>query len=123
MRLHAAFRPAVSRLPCLIMKPVPDLPIVLARGEIVRSAESQAVVQQESPVGSLERRNGNPPALAVALPQRKIDGDVTGETRGTAVVRKAGSVVQVSRDPAPVRQIHVSTHAQGMPLIVVQQEE
>jgi len=53
----------------LIVKPVPHFAIDLPGLEIVRSTEGQAVIEQETPVGYVNRLNGNGPALSKTLAQ------------------------------------------------------
>jgi len=40
-----------------------------------------------------------------------------------AVIREARSVVEIRGNPGPARQIHVSSHAERVPLIVIEQEK
>jgi hypothetical protein len=49
------------------MEPVSDLSIDLARVEIVRSPEGQAVIQKEPPVGDVQPLNGHRPDFPEAL--------------------------------------------------------
>jgi hypothetical protein len=70
------------------MKPIPDFGVDLPWIEMVRASESQAVIEEESPVGDIHALHRERPAFSDTLPERQIEGGVLGQTGGTTVIRE-----------------------------------
>src|SRR5258706_3592251 len=106
-----------------IMKAVPHLQIYLTRVCIVRTAESFTIIQQESPVGCVERVQRERPILTDSHPQRNVHSGVRLQPFGAFPVRKTGAEIQIRSQPCAPRQIDFETRVERVVLIVIQKEQ
>ena len=108
--------------PALKTKPVLHLPIDLSGIEVVSAAKGEAITQQKVAVGAVQRIEGEGPSFAETLAEREVEGRVLREPCRSAIIREAGSIVEVSTCPTAPGKIHISARAERVLLVVVQKE-
>src|SRR6266850_2233115 len=106
-----------------IMKSILDLHEDLARfEEMGPSRKGQTVIQQEPPIGDVQRRHRDRYAFTDTLPQRNIGGRMSRKMIWTAAVGEARTVVDISIGPSMARKIEIQARAERVALIVIQEE-
>src|SRR6267378_3122176 len=112
--------------PPLQMKTVANLDVEFARVQVVSSAESKTVVEQDAAIGDVQRLNVYRELLTETLSEREVKCGVRLEMiagdHGVAI-GEAGGVVDVGRSVGMEWEIVARTEMQGVALVVVEQGE
>ncbi len=119
------------RLIELVVKPVSDLTIKLARIVEVEASKGEAVIEQYPAVRDVGTGNGGRERLAKALSNGKIDLIMSGKvlvrvvrvggwsTWVVATIGKTRAVIHVRRGIGMKRQRRVEAHVERVALVVV----
>jgi hypothetical protein len=125
--LEAAPQAAATALaPPLQMKTVANLDVEFARVQVVSSAESKTVVEQDAAIGDVQRLNVYRELLTETLSQREVKCGVRLEMiardHGVAI-GEAGGVVEVGRSVGMEWEIVPRAQVQGVALVVIEEVE
>src|SRR5689334_13866704 len=107
------------------MEPISNLRIDLSRIVPVETAECQAVVQLDAPVGNIKGGHGRGKPFAEILAQREIEGGVSrqiisGVRLAGKAVGETGAVVNVSGRPGAPGQGKVASDVQSVALVMIE---
>src|SRR5215831_4639149 len=106
------------------MKPVAHLHVNLPRIGVMCTAEGLTVIQQESPVGQVERCRGDREPFPDILSQRQIKSRMRLQMRGYIArsVCEPRAVVHIAARNYASRQIEIEAGMQRVALVMVQKE-
>ena len=106
------------------MKTPAKLGVYLARVIVMKSAERQAVIEQNAAVRHVERRHSHAVFLAERFPQRNVKRGVLRQIiprilRVRHAIRETRPVINVRRSKRLPRKYRVEPHVQSVSLVVV----